>query len=43
MPEFVHDEETSEVPGRMGDAPNCGRLGNESGGAYLSECWHDVY
>jgi aryl-alcohol dehydrogenase-like predicted oxidoreductase len=27
----------------MGDAPNRGRRGNVSAGAYLSECWHDVY
>ncbi len=42
MPEFVHDEEAAEVAGRMGHAPNRGRLGDVSAGAYLSECCQDV-
>jgi hypothetical protein len=36
MPESVLDEKAAEVAGRMGDAPNRGRRGNVSAGAYLS-------
>ena len=43
LPGAVQEQDSLEVPGKVGDMPNHEGRGEGSRHANLSECWHSVY